>query len=122
MLGAIVLLSRELTADILQELVIKLGVCRMTESARVLAEMVIEHGTPALRDPAVAVPLTALVGGKSSLVVQRVLRAAGLAPLAAVHGAVWGGVDPAPLIEQWSDALSATDPVGARVAVVPPTV
>lgn len=116
------LLSRELTADLLQELVVKLGVCRMTESACVLAEMIVEHGTPALRDPAVAVPLTALVGGKNSTIVQRVLRAAGLAPLAAVHGAVWGGTNPAPLIQEWSDALSAVDPVGARLAVVPPTV
>lgn len=93
----------------------KLGVCSMTESARSLSESVSFSGS-ALRDPAVAASLAALIGGKDGLSVRRTLRAARLAPLAAVYGAVWGGAELDPLLEDWSNLLSSA----SAVSVIPP--
>lgn len=120
-LGVLVGLAPHLPASMLRELIFRLGRCAMTESARSLAQgMGTGHG--ALRDPSVALPLATLVGGNDGRALQRVLRAAGLTPLAALQAAAWGVGDLDELVLEWAQELEDSTPAASAgdIVVEPP--
>eukprot|EP00887_Chlorella_sp_A99_P005680 scaffold1.g5680.t1 len=121
-LGVLVRFAHQLPAPLLAELVFRVGQCRMTESARNLAAAAAAGGPAAgaLHDPASAALLAALVGGYHGGSVQATLEGAGLAPLAAVHAAVWGSGNGDGALADWARQLAAAQPGGGRVVIQPP--
>ena len=121
-LGVLVQFAHELPPRLLGELVARMGQCRMTESARNLAAAVAAGGPSAgaLRDPGVAALLAALVGGYHGDAVQATLAGAGLAPLAAVHAAVWGSAGGDAALADWARQLQAGAADGRAVIIQPP--
>lgn len=140
-LGVLVRFAPLLPSDLLEELVVRIGRCRMTESARnLVAAASISRPGSALRSPNVVALLVALsgVGGRSAVgstlmdadaaahvrgdAVQSMLIASGLAPLAAVYSAVWdqGNLDLA--VQKWEGLVRAGRGGGGRdaVRVTPP--
>lgn len=122
-LGVLVRYAPSLPTPLLEELVGRMGQCRMTESTRNLAGAAAEaRAGSSLQDPAVAALLAALVGGHASLhtaAVQGTLQAAGLAPHAAVYATVWGQPGQEAAVKQWQAQL-APEAAGARVAITAP--
>ena len=121
-LGVLVRFAHQLPPTLLSELVFRMGQCRMTESTRNLAVEAARGGPAAgaLRDPASAALLAALVGGYHGDLVQATLTGTGLAPLAAVHAAVWGSGDGDAAVAEWERQLAASQPDGHLLVIQPP--
>ena len=115
-LGVLTRFALILPANLLREIVLRMGRCRMTESCRNLAAAVSTVARPGagLRDASVAALLAALVGGSQIRTVQATLEAAGLPHLSAMYSAAWKqkGVEEAAI--QWRRAL------GENMEVHPP--
>jgi len=117
-LGALVRYAPALPASVLEDLVARMGRCRMTESTRNLAAAAASaRPGSALQDPGVAALLAALAGGLQGDAVQATLHASGLAPLSAVYAAVWGQGNAEAAIARWK--LQLADSSGV-VQIVPP--
>jgi hypothetical protein len=118
-LGVLVRYAPALPASILEDLVARMGRCRMTESTRNLAAAAAAaRPGSALQDPGVAALLAALAGGLQGDAVQATLHASGLAPLSAVYAAVWGQGNRDAAIDRWKVQLSS-DSAGL-VKITPP--
>lgn len=117
-LGALVRYAPVLPASVLEDLVARMGRCRMTESTRNLAAAAASaRPGSALQDPGVAALLAALTGGLQGDAVQATLHASGLAPLSAVYAAVWGQGNRDAAIERWKVQLADSSGV---VQIAPP--
>lgn len=64
--------------------------------------------------------LAALVGGMHGPAVQGTLQAAGLAPLAALYAAVWGGGNRDAAVADWRRQLAAAHPEAGLTTIIPP--
>jgi hypothetical protein len=117
-LGVLVRYAPALPASVLEDLVSRMGRCRMTESTRNLAAAAASaRPGSALQDPGVAALLAALTGGLQGDAVQATLHASGLAPLSAVYAAVWGQGNGEAAIERWKVQLADASGV---VQIAPP--
>ncbi|KAL4855688.1 hypothetical protein ACK3TF_003771 [Chlorella vulgaris] len=120
-LGVLVRSAHLLPPVLAEKLVLRMGQCRMTESARNLAGSVAASKAPgALADPAVSSLLAALVGGMHGPAVQGTLQAAGLASLAALYAAVWGGGNRDAAVADWRRQLAAAHPEAGLTTIIPP--
>jgi hypothetical protein len=118
-LGVLVRYAPALPASVLEDLVARMGRCRMTESARNLAAAAASaRPGSALQDPGVAALLAALAGGLQGDAVQATLHSSGLAPLSAVYAAVWGQGNRDAAIDRWKAQLA--DSSGGVVQITPP--
>ena len=122
-LGVLIRFAPILSASLLEDLVARMGRCRMTESTRnVAAAVMAARPGSALQDPGVAALLAALAGGGvEGDAVQGVLHAAGLAPLSAVYASVWGVGSTNAAVMRWQRQLgSGGGGGGGLVSITPP--
>lgn len=123
MLGVFVRMAAGLPRAFLGDLVLRLGQCAMTESARSLAHAAAKGVSPNLSGPGVAAPLAALIGGRNSEAVVATLTESDLAPLAAIFANVWGAEQKESATQAWQRQLDADEPhVYAHFVVTPPVV
>lgn len=122
-LGVFVRMAAGLPRAFLGELVLRLGQCSMTESARSLARAAAKGVSTNLAAPSVAAPLAALIGGRNSQAVVATLTESELAPLAAIFAGVWGTEQREAACLAWQRQLDADEPHGsARFVVTPPVI
>ena len=119
-LGVLVRFAPLLPVRVLEDLVCRMGRCRMTESTRNLAAAVaVARPGSSLQDPGVASLLAALAGGEAA---QATLHASGLAPLSAVYATVWGQGNADSAVERWKLQVAGGGGDGAgAVTIIPPT-
>lgn len=118
-LGVLVRFAPVLPAAVLEDLVSRMGRCRMTESTRNLAAAVAaSRPGSSLQDPGVASLLAALAGGVQGEAVQAALHAAGLAPLSAVYAAVWGQGNKDDALERWKLQVAGGGGDGAAAVTI----
>lgn len=106
-LGVLTRFAPLLPPNLLRDLVMRMGQCRMTESCRNLSIAAATFARPGsgLRDASVAALLAALSGGSQVQIVNQSLDATGLYPLSAIFDVAWRHKDVDSAAIQWKRAL-----------------